>query len=63
MKRRLVQAAPYWVASIITGLVAVLYNKVFLLAENLATSIFDHHAWSLFILSPICFVVAWWVVH
>ena len=57
------QAAPYWVASIVTGLVAVLYNKVFQLAENLTTSIFDYHAWILFILSPICFVVAWWLVY
>jgi H+/Cl- antiporter ClcA len=63
VKRTLLQAVPFWIASVITGLVAVLYSKAFLLVENLASSIFDKHIWMLFILSPICFAVAWWLVY
>jgi H+/Cl- antiporter ClcA len=63
LKRTLMQAVPFWSASIITGLIAVVYSKAFVLAENLTASIFDQHIWTLFILSPICFVVAWWLVY
>ena len=54
---------PYWFASIITGLIDVLYSKVFLLAENLTSTVLNWHLWALFILSPICFIIAWWLVH
>ena len=63
LKRTLLQAVPFWIASIITGLVAVLYGKFFQIAEDFTSSIFDRYAWALFILSPVCFVVAWWLVH
>jgi H+/Cl- antiporter ClcA len=63
LKKNALQAIPFWFASIITGLLAVLYTKLFVAAENLTTFVFTHHAWMLFILSPICFVFAWWLVH
>jgi H+/Cl- antiporter ClcA len=63
LKKNALQAIPFWMASIITGLAAVLYTKLFVAAENFALFIFDQHAWLLFILSPICFVLAWWLVH
>jgi H+/Cl- antiporter ClcA len=60
---RLLQAVPFWSASIITGLVAVLYSKLFILVEELTSSILNHHDWTLFILSPVCFILAWWIVQ
>ena len=34
VKVNLLQAIPFWVASFITGLIAVLYARLFLLAEK-----------------------------
>lgn len=62
LRRNILQAIPFWVASIITGLIAVIYTKLFLLAESVTTSIFKQHAWLLFVVSPVCFIVAWWLV-
>jgi H+/Cl- antiporter ClcA len=62
LKRNVLQAIPFWIASVITGLIAVLYSWLFLQAENLTEKVFHWHAWVLFILSPVCFIVAWWMV-
>ena len=45
-----------------SGLIAVLYTKLFALAENGTTFIIKHNYWLLFIVTPVCFVFAWWVV-
>jgi len=63
LKKNALQAIPFWIASIITGLAAVLYTKLFVAAEDITSFVFNHHAWMLFILSPLCFVLAWWLVH
>jgi H+/Cl- antiporter ClcA len=62
VKQNILQAIPFWVASLITGLVAVFYAKGFALAERFTTLIFHFHAWLLFIISPICFILSWWLV-
>ena len=62
VKRNLLQAVPFWVASLVTGLFAVLYAKLFGFAEEGTMYIFKHYPWLLFIVSPLCFVLAWWVV-
>src|ERR1700733_4436723 len=63
LKKNALQAIPFWIASVITGLFAVLYTKLFVAAEDLTTTIFNFHKWLLFILSPVCFVLAWWLVQ
>jgi H+/Cl- antiporter ClcA len=62
LKKNMLQAIPFWIASVITGLIAVVYARLFLMAENLTALIYKHHEWFLFILMPVCFVVAWWLV-
>lgn len=62
LKRNILQAIPFWIASVITGLIAVLYTKLFLLAEGLTNLVYKQHHWFLFVLTPVCFVVAWWLV-
>ncbi|MBS1607104.1 MAG: chloride channel protein [Bacteroidetes bacterium] len=62
VKQNLLQAVPFWVASALSGLTAVLYAKLFVLAEKGTTYILQTHAWLLFIMSPLCFVFAWWIV-
>jgi H+/Cl- antiporter ClcA len=61
-KKNALQAIPFWIASVITGLIAVIYARLFLLAENLSITIYKQHEWYLFIFMPVCFVVAWWLV-
>jgi H+/Cl- antiporter ClcA len=62
LKTNILQAIPFWVASLITGLIAVFYTKIFALAEKLSINIFHSHAWLMFIISPVCFVLARWIV-
>ncbi|HWZ15168.1 MAG TPA: chloride channel protein [Mucilaginibacter sp.] len=63
LKKNALQAIPFWIASIITGLVAVLYTKLFIAAEDVATFVYNQNAWLLFIVAPVCFVLAWWLVQ
>lgn len=58
----LLQAIPFWIASMLTGLLAFGYAKLFYLAEHSTFYLFDHWKWSLLIVSPICFITAWWLV-
>lgn len=62
VKQNILQAIPFWIASIITSLVAIFYAKSFAWAEKLTTVIYNYHAWLLFIITPICFILSWWLV-
>ncbi|HEY4195032.1 MAG TPA: chloride channel protein [Mucilaginibacter sp.] len=62
LKKNMLQAIPFWIASIITGLFAVVYARLFLMAENFTAVIYKQHEWYLFILMPGCFIIAWWLV-
>lgn len=62
LKQNILQAVPFWVASFITGLMAVFYAKCFAFAEALNIVLFHFHAWLLFIISPTCFILSWWIV-
>src|SRR5450631_118697 len=62
LKLNFLRAIPFWIASLITGLVAVFYSRVFLLAETSADSLFRTYHWLLFIITPLCFLIAWWLV-
>ncbi|MCU7549293.1 chloride channel protein [Chitinophagaceae bacterium LB-8] len=62
-KVNFLQALPFWVASILTGLIAVGYAALFSSAEHFAQMIFHSHKWVIFILTPLCFFVAWYVVQ
>ncbi|OJW85208.1 MAG: chloride channel protein [Bacteroidetes bacterium 46-16] len=62
LKMNVLQALPYWVASLITGLIAVYYAKLFAYAESLSLSIVHRYDWAIFIITPVCFVLAWWLV-
>jgi len=62
LKQNLLQAIPFWLASLIAGLIAVFYTKIFALSEHLALYIFHRDEWAIFISAPICFAIAWIVV-
>ena len=63
LKQGLLQAIPFWTAAAITGVLAVLYAQLFLFAEKGALRIYENHRWTLFILTPVCFLVARWLVE
>src|ERR1019366_9094351 len=62
-KQNILQAVPFWVASLLTGLAAVFYSRIFAFLEGETLSITRFHHWEIFILTPVCFLVAWWVVQ
>src|SRR5690348_16970670 len=62
LKYNLLQAIPFWVASLITGFIAVFYSKLFAFLESRTFWIFNQHHWFIFILTPVCFLIAWWLV-
>jgi H+/Cl- antiporter ClcA len=62
LKHNLLQAIPFWVASLLTGLVAVLYTRLFAYAEKCTLFVFQDNGWLFFLITPSCFILAWWVV-
>ena len=62
LKHNLLQAIPFWIASLITGVFAVLYAKIFTWGEELMNYIFDWNPLMIFIIAPVGFVVSWWLV-
>lgn len=63
IRRNLMQAIPFWVASVLVGLVAVGYAKLFSLAEHLSKELYAVAAWSVFVVLPLSMVAAWWLVR
>src|SRR5687768_9202196 len=57
------QAIPFWIASVLTGLIAVGYAGLFNYAEQLQQFIFHYYKWSIFIICPVCFIIAWFIVQ
>lgn len=62
LKLNLLQAIPFWIGSIITGVFAVMYAKVFAWGEHLLALMLNWHSWIIFIIAPIAFVLSWWLV-
>ena len=61
-KQNLLQALPFWSASFIAGLIAVVYSKIFSLAEKGALYFFHLSHWLLFLITPACFLTAVWII-
>lgn len=62
IKKNILQAIPFWIASIVTGIIAVIYTKLFLFAEVIAIKVFQLNSLLLFVLTPTCFILSWLVV-
>lgn len=57
------QAIPFWIASLFTGLVAVGYTKLFGYAETLLHDVLSWNQLAILFISPVCFFLAWWLVQ
>ena len=63
LQYNLLQALPFWIASLTSGLIAVLYAWLFARAEELSREILSINIWWLFLLAPFCFVAAYYIVE
>jgi H+/Cl- antiporter ClcA len=63
LKVNVLQAIPFYVASLLVGLVAVGYTKLFVLGENILNGILQWHYWMIFIMAPLCFFSAWLIIY
>ena len=62
LKYNLLQALPFWVASLITGIVAVLYTKLFAGAEGITAWFIDKHRWWLLLAAPVLYLAGYFIV-
>lgn len=59
----ILQAIPFWIASIIAGLFTVLYTKLFAYAEEGMHWLYNWHTWFIFIQVPVFMIIGWWIVQ
>ncbi|MBX2907710.1 MAG: chloride channel protein [Taibaiella sp.] len=62
LRENVIQAVPFWVASIATGLVSVLYTRLFNLSESWLAASIHYNKYLIFIIAPASFALAWWIV-
>ena len=60
-KRNLLNALPFWTGAFITGGIAVLYAELFALGEEGTKFLFSKSPSLFFIITPLCFILAWWL--
>lgn len=61
--RPYLQGVPYWTGGAIVGVIAVLYSGAFAWCIQISRIIFQTHPFWLFVVSPVCFFLATWVVE
>lgn len=61
IKTNILEAIPFWIASLITGLVAVAYTKLFNYSEQLLHHTLHGAKWAIFIMAPASFLFAWYL--
>ncbi len=63
IKLNILQGIPFWIASLLVGLVAVAYTKLFSFAEQLLIDILHWQSWMIFVMAPVCFFIAWLIIQ
>ncbi|MEO8788560.1 MAG: chloride channel protein [Chitinophagaceae bacterium] len=63
IRTSVLHAIPFWVASLLTGLIAVGYTKTFNFLEGLMHGMVQDHSWSIFILAPLGLILGWIIVE
>lgn len=56
------QAVPFWIASLLTGIVAVGYEKLFSAFERAGKLLVEDEPWAVFMTTPAFFLLSWWLV-
>lgn len=63
IKNNFLNALPFWIGAFATGVVSVFYAQLFSWAESGTAYIYEHADWLFFIITPLCFFIALWVVN
>ena len=63
VRRLILQSFPFWIASLLTGLMAVGYEKVFNWAEQVSFTWLSRVPLQAFGLTPVAFLLSWALVH
>jgi H+/Cl- antiporter ClcA len=63
VRQNVLQATPFVVGALLTGLFSVGYAKLFGLAEEASLSVYAAGKWLFFLVTPACFVTAWLLVR
>lgn len=63
IRRIILQSLPFWVASLLTGIIAVGYEKLFVWAEKTSFSWLHQYPWLAFVGTPVAFIASWWIVY
>jgi H+/Cl- antiporter ClcA len=62
IKTSFLEAIPFWLAALLTGLIAVAYTRIFNYAEGLLHRAMTWDHWFIFLFAPLCFLLSWLVV-
>ncbi len=62
IRKSILEAIPFWIAALLTGLAAVAYTQLFNIAGDLLRHVWNWKRWSIFIFAPLSFVTAWCIV-
>ncbi|MDI9882392.1 chloride channel protein [Flectobacillus longus] len=63
LRKQTFQVIPYLVGALITGTVAFLYSRIFSLAEHGSILLFEYSPLSVFVITPLSFVLSWWIAQ
>lgn len=63
IRKSILEAIPFWIAALLTGLAAVAYTQLFNIAEDLLRHVWNWQRWSIFIFAPLSFLTAWLIVR
>lgn len=57
------EAIPFWIASVLVGLISVGYEKLFELAETASIKVFEYNPYLIFITAPVFMLLSWFLVQ
>lgn len=63
LKKNFIQALPFWIASVISGFVAVVFTMLFNIVENAFKAVSVWHPSSILFITPLTFCAAYMVVY
>lgn len=63
IKKQFLQFLPFLLASFISGFLAFLYSRIFTFSEHWSVEIFNQNKYYIFALTPISFLVSWFLVR
>jgi H+/Cl- antiporter ClcA len=63
VRSNILQALPFWVASLVTGVISVGYSVLFGYAERLNHAVVQWNKYALFVAAPLLFLIAWLLVQ